>query len=64
MKVVIIGGGYGGTAVAKALDRDFDVTLIEKREKFFHNSGALRAAVDPRLEGVLELQHQPGRKPT
>ena len=46
MKAVIIGGGYGGTAVAKALDKNFDVTLIEKRERFFHNSGALRAAVD------------------
>ena len=46
MKVIIIGGGYGGTAVAKALDQKFDVTLIEKRERFFHDSGALRAAVD------------------
>jgi NADH dehydrogenase FAD-containing subunit len=46
MKVVIIGGGYGGTAVAKALDKNFDVTLLEKREWFFHNAGALRAAVD------------------
>ena len=46
MKVVIIGGGYAGTALAKDLDRDFEVTLIEKRERFFHNSGSLRAAVD------------------
>ena len=46
MKVVIIGGGYAGTALAKELDPDFDVTLIEKRERFFHNSGSLRAAVD------------------
>lgn len=45
-RVVVIGGGYGGTAVAKALDKNFDVTLIEKRERFFHNAGALRAAVD------------------
>jgi NADH dehydrogenase FAD-containing subunit len=44
--VVIIGGGYGGIAAAKALDADFNVTLIEKRERFFHNIGALRAAVD------------------
>jgi apoptosis-inducing factor 2 len=45
-KVIIIGGGYSGTAVAKLLDRDFDVTLIEKQATFFHNVGALRAAVD------------------
>ncbi len=48
MEIVIIGGGYAGTAVAKALDKNFNVTLIEKRERFFHNSGSLRAAVDAR----------------
>jgi NADH dehydrogenase FAD-containing subunit len=47
-RVVVIGGGYAGTAVAKELDKSFDVTLIEKRERFFHNSGSLRAAVDSR----------------
>jgi apoptosis-inducing factor 2 len=46
-KAIVIGGGYSGTAIAKLLDRDFDVTLIEKQEMFFHNLGALRAAVDP-----------------
>ena len=46
MKIVIIGGGYAGTSLAKELDPDLDVTLIEKRERFFHNSGSLRAAVD------------------
>jgi NADH dehydrogenase FAD-containing subunit len=45
-RVLVIGGGYGGTAIVKALDTNFDVTLIEKRERFFHNSGSLRAAVD------------------
>ena len=48
MKIVIIGGGYAGTALAKEIDPAFDVTLIEKRERFFHNSGSLRAAVDAR----------------
>jgi NADH dehydrogenase FAD-containing subunit len=43
--VVIVGGGYAGATAAKALDRNFDVTLIEKRERFFHNVGALRAVV-------------------
>lgn len=46
-KVLVIGGGYSGTAVAKLLDREFNVTLIERQETFFHNVGALRAAVDP-----------------
>jgi NADH dehydrogenase FAD-containing subunit len=47
-RVIVVGGGYGGTAVAKELDKIINVTLIEKRERFFHNSGSLRAAVDAR----------------
>ncbi len=45
--VVVIGGGYGGIVAARALDAEFQVTLVEKRERFFHNIGTLRAAVDP-----------------
>jgi apoptosis-inducing factor 2 len=45
-KVVIIGGGYGGSAAAKALDDTADVTLVEPKDAFLHNVGALRAAVD------------------
>jgi apoptosis-inducing factor 2 len=45
--VVVVGGGYGGTAVAKALDETSDVVLVEPREGFMHNIAALRALVDP-----------------
>ncbi|MGW4206320.1 NAD(P)/FAD-dependent oxidoreductase [Streptomyces sp. NPDC004726] len=45
-KVVVIGGGYGGTTAAKALDDAADVTLVEPKDAFLHNVGALRAAVD------------------
>ncbi|WP_329026342.1 FAD-dependent oxidoreductase [Streptomyces sp. NBC_00690] len=45
-KVVIVGGGYGGSAAAKALDAVADVTLVEPKDAFLHNVGALRAAVD------------------
>ncbi|MFD7550055.1 FAD-dependent oxidoreductase [Streptomyces sp. NPDC059816] len=45
-RVVIIGGGYGGSAAAKALDDVTDVTLVESKDAFLHNVGALRAAVD------------------
>ncbi len=44
-QVVILGAGYGGTALAKRLDSHFEVTLIEQKERFFHNVGSLRAAV-------------------
>jgi apoptosis-inducing factor 2 len=45
--VVVVGGGYGGITVAKALDDIADVILIEPRDTFVHNVAALRGAVDP-----------------
>ena len=45
--VVVIGGGYGGVGVAKALDADTDVVLVEPKDAFVHNIGALRALVEP-----------------
>lgn len=45
--VVVVGGGYGGIAVAKALDADADVVLVEPKGTFEHNIAALRALVDP-----------------
>jgi len=45
--VVVVGGGYGGVAVAKALDETSDVILVEPKDAFMHNIAALRALVDP-----------------
>jgi NADH dehydrogenase FAD-containing subunit len=45
--VIVVGGGYGGIVVAKALDEVADVVLVEPRDAFVHNVAALRAAVDP-----------------
>jgi apoptosis-inducing factor 2 len=45
--VVVIGGGYGGVNLAKALDEDADVVLVEPKDAFVHNIAALRALVDP-----------------
>lgn len=45
--VAVIGGGYGGSAVAKALDEDTDVVLIEPKDAFVHAAGSLRALVQP-----------------
>jgi NADH dehydrogenase FAD-containing subunit len=43
----VIGGGYAGVGVAKALDEDLDVVLVEPKDAFVHNIGALRALVEP-----------------
>src|SRR6266576_3137910 len=45
--VVVIGGGYGGVGVAKALDEHVEVVLVEPKDAFVHNIGALRALVEP-----------------
>ncbi|MFE1321145.1 FAD-dependent oxidoreductase [Kitasatospora phosalacinea] len=43
--VAIIGGGYGGAALAKALDPDFEVVLIDPKDSFEHAVAALRGLV-------------------
>ncbi|GAA2863815.1 hypothetical protein Acy02nite_72370 [Actinoplanes cyaneus] len=45
--VVIIGGGYGGTLVAKELDADANVILIDPREGFVNAAASLRALTRP-----------------
>ncbi len=45
--VVVVGGGYGGIAVAKALDEATDVVLVDPKDSFEHNVAALRALVNP-----------------
>ncbi|NJP91935.1 FAD-dependent oxidoreductase [Nonomuraea sp. FMUSA5-5] len=47
--VVVIGGGYGGAAVAKALDAEpeAEVVLIDPRDAFVNTAGSLRALTQP-----------------
>lgn len=45
-RVTIVGGGYGGITVAKALDNVAEVTLVEQKDTFVNHAAALRATVD------------------
>jgi apoptosis-inducing factor 2 len=45
--VVVIGGGYAGVSLAKRLDATADVTLVDRKEVFFHRIASLRAGVRP-----------------
>src|SRR3954471_22300782 len=45
--VVVIGGGYGGTLVAKELDAAANVILIDPREGFVNAAASLRALTHP-----------------
>ncbi|KQC37773.1 NAD(P)/FAD-dependent oxidoreductase [Frankia sp. ACN1ag] len=51
--VVIVGGGYGGAAVAKALEAEADVVLIDPRDAFVNAAGSLRALTRPDWAGNL-----------
>ncbi|MSU89402.1 SidA/IucD/PvdA family monooxygenase [Rhodobacteraceae bacterium 2CG4] len=61
-KLVIVGGGYLGSDLAKSLDAVMDVTLIERASHFTHAPAMIRAMVDPALldralipyDGLLE----------
>jgi NADH dehydrogenase FAD-containing subunit len=45
--VVVIGGGYAGVRLAKRLDGTARVTLVDRKEVFFHRIASLRASVYP-----------------
>jgi len=48
-RLAIVGGGYLGSDLAKSLERDMDVTLIERASHFTHAPAMIRAMVDPAL---------------
>ena len=48
-RLVIVGGGYLGSDLAKSLDAVMDVTLIERATHFTHAPAMIRAMVDPSL---------------
>ena len=48
-RVVIVGGGYAGVTLAKELDASWDVVLVERKDRFYHNVGAMRAYADASL---------------
>lgn len=44
-EIIVIGGGYGGIRLARQLDEVARVTLVDRKEVFFHRIAALRAGV-------------------
>jgi len=55
--VVIIGGGYAGTKLAKALDGEFNVVLIDRKDYFLHNVGTPRGMVDTEFMKKLMIPY-------
>lgn len=44
--VLIIGGGYAGIKLAKSLDAECNVVLVDRKDYFLHNMGCPRGMVD------------------
>ncbi|RKN29117.1 NAD(P)/FAD-dependent oxidoreductase [Micromonospora musae] len=56
--VVVLGGGYSGITVAKALDDIADVTLVAPSDAFVHNNAAWRALVEPEWVDRIFLPYE------
>jgi NADH dehydrogenase FAD-containing subunit len=56
--VAVVGGGYGGITVAKALDEFADVVLVEPKDTFVHNVAGLRGLVDPAWAEQIFLPYE------
>ncbi|MEM9630667.1 MAG: FAD-dependent oxidoreductase [Pseudomonadota bacterium] len=48
-RIVIVGGGYLGAELAKALETEAHVTLVEQADHFVHAPAMIRAVVKPEL---------------
>jgi NADH dehydrogenase FAD-containing subunit len=56
-KLVIIGGGFAGSKIAKALENKFEVTLIDTKDYFEFTPGILPAIVDPECMREIRVLH-------
>ncbi len=57
-KVVIIGGGFAGSKIARALEREFDVTLIDNKDYFEFTPGIIRTIIEPEHIKKLQVLHK------
>ena len=55
--VVIIGGGFAGTEVAKQLEGLLSVTLIDTKDYFEFTPSVLRAVVEPKKLKTIQVPH-------
>ncbi|MFH1802792.1 MAG: FAD-dependent oxidoreductase [archaeon] len=56
-RVVVIGGGFAGSLVAKKLEREFDLTLIDTKDYFEFTPGVLRFLVEPERAQKIQVLH-------
>lgn len=57
-RVVIVGGGFAGTYVARKLQNSFKVTLIDSKDYFEFTPSVLRTIVEPEHIGKIQALHR------
>ncbi len=56
-KLVVVGGGFAGMYIARKMENEFEVTLIDTKDYFEFTPGILRALVKPGAEKNLQVKH-------
>ncbi|MEK6891211.1 MAG: FAD-dependent oxidoreductase [Nanoarchaeota archaeon] len=57
-KLVILGGGFAGAKIAKALEKKFEVTLIDSKDYYEFTPGILRSIVYPKHLKKIQVLHR------
>ncbi|ELR12694.1 pyridine nucleotidedisulfide oxidoreductase domain containing protein [Acanthamoeba castellanii str. Neff] len=57
-EVVIVGGGFAGAYVAKALEDCFRVTLVDNKDYFEFTPSVLRTIVEPNHVNSIQIRHR------
>ncbi len=57
-KLLVIGGGFAGTLIAKKLEKKFNTTLIDAKEYFEYTPGILRTIVEPKHLKKIQVLHK------
>ncbi len=57
-RVVIIGGGFAGATLARSLEHDFDVTLVDTKDYFEFTPSILRTIIEPEHRRVVQRCHK------
>lgn len=57
-KIVIIGGGFSGSLIARKLENSFDVTLVDSKDYFEYTPGVLRTIIFPPHARKIECLHE------
>src|SRR3989344_1545994 len=63
-KIIIIGGGFAGSFLAKKLENKFQVTLIDTKDYFEFTPGILRTIIEPEHYSKVQIEHKKYLKKT